>query len=70
MRPASDLWTERGAAGTGGSSWISFPGGNMSRSELVGALKFWLGVCNVPGLLVFLAADLGLILFFIYLSSR
>lgn len=42
----------------------------MSRSELVGALKFWLGVCNVPGLLVFLAADLGLILLFISLSSR
>lgn len=42
----------------------------MSRSELVGALKFWMGVCNLPGFLVFLAADLGLILLFIYLYSR
>jgi len=42
----------------------------MSKAELLRTLKFWLGVCNLPGLLMFLAADLALILFLIFLSSR
>ncbi len=42
----------------------------MDKSELFRSLKFWLGVCNLPGLLVFLAGDLALILILIFLSSR